>query len=147
MIFQVISYDVCAVTGNTDVTMTWDAGLGHDIENRFFVTEAMAIDYIFSMSRDAILLRLERFLKNVKQITTKPEEVEFLWSKLYELNKKDFKAICLNINYLKDRIYSTIPGEKFNTETALHRDANEILTFAKSNCEARFENFINPKAA
>ncbi len=143
MIFQVNTYEVCAVTGNTDATMTWDAGHGQASESKFCVTESQAIDYIFSMAREAILLRLERFLKKVKDITNSPDEVEFLWSKLTDLNTKDFKPICLNINFLKDRIYALIPGQKTDIETELHRDANDIIDFAKSNCEAKFENFIN----
>ena len=143
MIFRVDKFESCQVTGITDFELTWNAGRGEYSEKLFDIQIAQAVDYIFSMAREAILIRLELFLKKVLPITYRADDAAFLWGKLAELNAKDFKPICQNINFLKDRIYALIPGKKTDIETALHRDAQDIIDFAKTNCEAKFENFIN----
>lgn len=153
MIFQVVTYEVCQVTAFTDVEMTWNVGKGIERERRPFLSENIAREYIISMARDAILIRLEIFIKSVRNLAghdtgyyhteKKAEDIKYLWSKLPELNTKDFKPICQNIAYLKDKLFGILPGATHPYYKGMQSTAGDIIEFAKSNCEAKFENFIN----
>jgi len=142
MIFTVDIFDVCPVTGSTVYTLQWFLNKGEPIqyESDSCHSEAKARNYIISMARDAILIRLEQFLKSVKKIsvnnfyyssTDKAQTVTYLWNSLYDLNQKEFKQICQDISSMKDKVYSVLPPEKHSERKALLSDISEIIGFAR----------------
>lgn len=153
MIFQVNKFECCSVTGDTDIEVSWNVGKGEASAKLFDIQRHQAVNYCFSSARDAILLRLENYIKSVRNLAGhdtgyyhtegKAEAIKYLWRKLPELNDKDFSAICKNIVHLKNRIYSILPGESHPYYKGMQFTASEIIDFANQNCEASLENFIN----
>ena len=157
MVFQINKFDSCLVTGFTDIDISFDIGRGFFSEKRSFVSEQDANNYIRGCAKDALVLRLEKFINKVRNLANydngyyhtiaKDEALEWWRSTLPKLVKRDLPEVSKNILHFKAKLYRILPGEKHPYYKSLHNDALEIAAFARSNQEFKLTNLQLPTVA
>ena len=155
MIFQVNHFESCPVTGFTDIDISWNVGKGDRNERRSFASTGNARAYIISCARDALLIRTEKYVKAVKNLSgydtgyyhtiRKDEQMKELWTLVVALNKMMFVDIANNVYDVRDKLYGILPGEKHPYYKALREDIIDIVSFAKGNRDFNYD--INLKLA
>lgn len=149
MIFQVNQFESCPVTSFTDIDISWNVGKGDKNERRSFSSPGNAKGYIISCARDALLIRTEKYVKALKNLSgydtgyyhtiRKDQQLKELWSLLVEINKMMLVDVANQVYDARDKFYGILPGEKHPYYKALREDIIEIVAFAKGNRDFNYE--------
>ena len=152
MIVQVNNFDSCYVTSVFTLDVTAKFGDGFIHESQTFDEEGKAMNWLKQYCKDALCLRLERYIKRIQKHSSlgveywhtpsKDESLKWLWKVMPELVLKPFEDVCKNILFFKDRLWQVMPGEQHRDYRNLKEELESILRFAKINTDFNVNNLL-----
>jgi hypothetical protein len=120
-----------------EVQFNWDTGKGIQTDKETFMDLILAKDYIESCQKTALLIRYERFLKDIEPLLLKDDKVIIqAWESLDYFFKKDIYTICKFIRQFETDLKKLIEAIKnensISNPIKCNSDLMDIISFAKS---------------
>lgn len=155
MIVQLNNFDACYVTNVFTIDVTAKYGDELISESHTFEEESKALIWLRQLCKDALCIRLERYIKLIQKHSNqgveywhtenKAENLKWLWKVMPELVMKPLEDVSKNILFFKDKLWQVMPGEHHRDYRNLKAEVESIIAFAKMNTEFNYNNLLIKK--